>query len=214
MKRGLRRVLAIGFLAFLGLALLGFARAEWGQGRILAASDIALRLAPAPLTRAKGQSLEAVYARLVRCLDLQAAAARGLYGAEARAPLALICARMADEVLADAPSLSLAHLLRAQAQAQMGQDPLPALRDARATGGVLVWMAAHRLRLLLDQPALEQDLIGDELVLLGPSPQGRAHLRAAYLAGDATRRGVLAAGFARLEAGDQAALLRVIGAAP
>lgn len=131
---------------------------------------------------------------------------------ETRAAVGGACQSVADHILRDAPSLSLTHLVRAQAMVEQGQDPYDSLIAAHETGGALLWMAARRLRLALDIEARAAlaEMIGADITQLAKADLGRDFLAALYLRADAGRRAEMSAVFATLAPDVQAQIVAQI----
>lgn len=96
-------------------------------------------------------SLEAHYDALVGCDRVLADLTRRLMPASFQNRVRTVCIDTADTVLAAAPSMSLAYLVRTQAMVHAGQPraAIDALVLAERTGPSLTWMAARRIELAL-----------------------------------------------------------------
>lgn len=204
----------IGFIVLAGLTYTSgvLARDEWRAQRQAALSNIALRLDPAQITLHLPRTVESRYRLLARCDAVMSDGFQTLQPPETRAAVGAACQSVADHILRDAPSLSLAHLVRAQALAEQGQDPQDSLLAAHKTGGALLWMAARRLRLALDieARAAVSEMIAADITRLAEADLGRDFLAAIYLRADAGRRAAMNAAFATLSPDTQAQIVAQI----
>jgi hypothetical protein len=204
----------IGFIVLAGLTFAAgaLARDEWHAQRQAAISDTALRLDPAQILGHLPRTVESRYRLLSRCDAVMSDRFHPLQPPQTRAAVGAACQSLAEYILRDAPSLSLAHLVRAQALAEQGQDPHDSLMAAHETGGALLWMAARRLRLAFDSVARAalSEMIGADIAKLAKADLGRDFLAALYLQADAGKRAEMSAIFATLAPDVQAQIVAQI----
>ena len=96
-------------------------------------------------------SVEGQYTQLQTCDRVMADLLASLMPQAQREAVAQRCLDLAEATLKTAPSLSLAHLVRAQALLRFGQsiDGADALVASEKLGGKLTWMAARRIDMFL-----------------------------------------------------------------
>jgi hypothetical protein len=132
-------------------------------------------------------SMEGIYYSLETCDGALSGITIVLMPPEARHRVAQQCLILAQTLLAEAPSLSFAHLVVAQAAAVLDQfETLQiALVSSEATSGELVWMAQRRTSLAL--PKLDrlshtaQASLFRDIARLAQSSVGRPALADIYL---------------------------------
>lgn len=122
----------------LGSEMGTYLRAQQGANSFYTSGDPGLSSPP--------RSVEGQYAALLTCDRALLTGGRRFMPPERRELVASQCLALADSVLAQAPSLSVAHLVRALAANELGNSPiaLEALLAAEATGGDLTWMTERR----------------------------------------------------------------------
>lgn len=143
-------------------------------------------------------SVEGVYYALESCDTAMNGITISLVAREARARMAAQCLTFAQGLLAEAPSLSFAHLVTAQAANLLGRSALleTSLISSEATGGGLVWMAQRRTNLAFpnwdDLSPSAQAALTRDIARMAQSSVGRPALADIYLR-NPDRRDLIAA---------------------
>lgn len=141
--------------SLLSLACLSGAIALWPKeysSFLLSTQDpLDWTLAPARVELAPPASIEGHYLTLEACDQVMASVQMGLAPRSNREVIATRCLLVSDAILAQSPSVSFAHMVRAQAlfTLQDTSAALAALRAAEQTGGALTWMASRRFEMFL-----------------------------------------------------------------
>ncbi len=144
-------------------------------------------------------SVETHYAVLIACDQSLMSVSALLMPQTLRTSLQNDCLSAADKTLRQAPSMSLAHLLRAEILSQRQEKPeiiMAALQRSENLGGELTWMAARRidlaLRLVDNLDVVLDDLLKKELSrMLRAGHQDALRLAKRYRSASAQNRNLL-----------------------
>lgn len=193
MTRILLALLSIG-LAF-GAGVFGvreyraFLQLDAGQDAVM----VGLVQDPDGFRLVRAPSLRSQRTQMLTCVDWQSNSLHARHAAPTRESFARACAARAAQILDAAPTLSVAHLGRAYSEWNLGNlaATLAALDRARATGAAQGWLAARRLRLVLqiaagrDTPKTTRTAVlaaaRADLLVLADGPQGLDNLARLYL---------------------------------
>ena len=141
--------------SLLSLACLSGAIALWPKeysSFLLSTQDpLDWTLAPDRVELPSPASIEGHYLTLEACDQVMASVQMGLAPRANREAIAARCLRMSDAILTQSPSVSFAHMVRAQSLFYLEDTPtaLAALGAAEQTGGALTWMASRRFEMFL-----------------------------------------------------------------
>lgn len=135
---------------------------------------------PPALQFAPAQSADLLMRQLTTCQDVLAAPQMRLTSPAAVAQITTACDSRADAVLARVPSLSLAHLIKAQVAAYRG-DPAVSqyLSQSQATAPFRGWLAARRLRFAAGQ-LMSSSVFAKDLQVVAQDPTYHPVLQQTY----------------------------------